>query len=283
MKTIPAAFQAHLDSGAAFLATLWKVTRVDGVIHRYTDHDQPLTVGGFVYESVAGYTRSAITSSADMAVDSLELQSIHQDATLSETDLRAHKYQGAEVLISLCVYTDLSIPPVDVRIGWLGQTTLGDKTYSLELRGLTDRLQQTIGRVYGRDCDADLGDSRCGVDLTLPEHNATGTVATVVSDSKFTDPARTETKWTAGTLTWTSGDNNGVRMEVKKADGAGNIELWQPMPKPIAVDDTYEIQAGCQKRRLEDCVAIYNNAPNFRGFDTTPGTDYLTGQYPDAQ
>lgn len=283
MKTLSGAFQSHLDGGSAFLATLWRVTRVDGVIHRYTDHDNPLTVGGFVYESVAGYTRSAITSSADMAVDSLELKSVHQDATIAEDDLRANKYQGAEVLISLCVYTDLTITPVDLRIGWLGQITLADKEYTIELRGLSDRLQQTIGRLYGRDCDADLGDARCGVDLTLPIHNATGTAATVVSDNEFTDPARTETKWTAGKLTWTSGNNAGVSIEIKKADGAGTITLWQPMPKPIVIGDAYAIKAGCQKRRLEDCVALYNNAVNYRGFDTTPGNDYLTSQFPDQQ
>lgn len=282
MKTIAAALQALLDTGVTTLATLWKVTRTDAVIAYFTDHDVDLIVGGNTYLAVSGYTRTAIASSADLAVDNLDLTSIQDDTTVSEGDLRSNKYQGAEVLISLCNYADVSVAPTILRRGWLGHTKINDNKYTLELRGLSDRLQQTIGRVYGRDCDADFGDARCGIDATAGAHNATGTVGTVTSDSVFYDAARIETKWTAGKLTWTSGNNNGVSIEVKTADGAGNITLWQSMPKAIVVGDTYSIRAGCQKRRIEDCVTLYANAVNFRGFDTIPGTDYLMN-YPDAQ
>lgn len=280
MKTIPAGLQALLDSGVVTLATIWTVTRTDGIVIGFTDHDVDLVIGGVTYQSATGYTRTAIQSTANFAVDNLELDGLIVASAVSEDDLRGNKYQGAEVTVSVCDYTDPD--PVLLRRGWIGQITIRDGVYSAELRGLSDRLQQTIGRVYGRDCDADLGDARCGIDLGLPEHNATGTVGTVTSDSIFHDAARTEIKWTAGKLTWTSGNNNGVSIEVKKADGAGNIELWQAMPKPIAEGDAYAIQAGCQKRRVQDCIALYDNAINFRGFDTIPGTDYLAN-YPDAK
>lgn len=280
MKTIPAGLQTLLDNGVVTLATIWKVTRTDATVIGFTDHDVDLVIGGVTYQSATGYTRTAIQSTGDLAVDNLELDGLIAASAVNEDDLRGNKYQGAEVTVSVCDYTNPD--PVLLRRGWIGQITIRDGVYSAELRGLSDRLQQTIGRVYGRDCDATFGDSRCGVDATAPAHNATGTVGTVTSDSIFYDAARTETKWTAGKLTWTSGNNNGVSIEVKKADGAGNIELWQAMPKPIVAGDTYTIRAGCQKRRILDCIAMYNNAINFRGFDTIPGTDYLTN-YPDAK
>ena len=283
MKTIPAGLQAHLDTDTAFLATLWKLTRVDATVLGFTDHDTDLTVSAVTYTAATGYMRTAVKSSADMSADSLDLQGLLDDGAISEDDLRAGKYQGAELLVSLCNYTNLADGVVVLRRGWIGQITITDAGYEAELRGLSDRLQQTIGRVYGRDCDADLGDERCGIDLTLPVWNATGTVATVIDDATFTDPARTETKWIAGKLTWTTGDNAGASMEVKNADGVSEIELWQPMAKPIVIGDTYAIKAGCQKRRLEDCVAIFANAVNFRGFDTIPGVDYVTGNYPDQE
>lgn len=282
MKTIPAALQTLLDNGVVTLATLWKITRVDSTVMGFTDHDVDITISAVTYQSATGYTRTSIQSTSNLAVDNLELDGLISASAVTEDDLRGNKYQGAEVTVSVCDYANLSTTPVMLRRGWIGAITIKDGVYVAELRGLSDRLQQTIGRVYGRDCDADLGDARCGINLSLPAHNETGTVGTVTSDSAFYDAARTETKWTAGKLTWTSGDNNGVSVEVKKADGAGNIELWLAMPKAISIGDTYAIQAGCQKRRVEDCIALYNNAINFRGFDTIPGTDYLAN-YPNAQ
>lgn len=282
MKTIPAALQTLLDNGVVTLATLWKVTRVDATVIGFTDHDADITISAVTYQSASGYTRTAIQSTSNLAVDNLELDGLISATAVTEDDLRGNKYQGAEVTVSVCDYENLSTTPVVLRRGWIGAITIKDGVYVAELRGLSDRLQQTIGRVYGRDCDADFGDARCGIDATAGAHNATGTVGTVTSDSAFYDAARTETKWVAGKLTWTSGNNNGVSIEVKKADGAGNIELWQAMPKAITAGDTYAIRAGCQKRRVEDCITLYDNAINFRGFDTIPGTDYLTN-YPDAQ
>lgn len=282
MKTLPGALQTLLDSGTLTLATLWKITRVDATVIGFTDHDADLVVSAVTYQSATGYTRTAIQSTANLAVDNLELDGLISASEVTEDDLRGNKYQGAEVTVSVCDYTNLATAPVLLRRGWIGQITLKDGMYVAELRGLSDRLQQTIGRVYGRDCDADFGDVRCGIDATAGAHNATGTVGTVTSDSIFYDAARTEIKWTAGKLTWTSGNNNGVSIEVKKADGAGNITLWQAMPKAITIGDTYTIRAGCQKRRIEDCVTLYANAANYRGFDTIPGIDYLTN-YPDAQ
>lgn len=282
MKTIPAALQTLLDSGVVTLATIWKVTRTDATVIGFTDHDADLTIDAVTYQSATGYTRTAIQSTANFSVDNLELDGLIAASAVNEDDLRGHKYQGAEVTVSVCDYANLSTAPVLLRRGWIGKISINDGVYSAELRGLSDRLQQTIGRVYARDCDADFGDARCGIDATAGAHNATGTVGTVTSDSVFYDAARTETKWTAGKLTWTSGNNNGVSIEVKKADGAGNIELWQAMPKAITAGDTYTIRAGCQKRRVEDCITLYNNAVNFRGFDTIPGVDYLAN-YPNAQ
>lgn len=280
MKVIPGALQTLLDSGSATLATIWKVTRTDGTVIGFTDHDTDLVISAVTYQSATGYTRTAIQSTSDLSVDNVELDGLIAASAVSEDDLRGNKYQGAEVRVSVCDYTNPT--PVLLRRGWIGKIPVRDGIYVAEMRGISDRLQQTIGRVYGRECDADFGDARCGIDATAGAHNATGTVGTVTSDGEFYDAARTETKWIAGKLTWTSGDNDGVSIEVKGADGAGNIELWMAMPKPIAIGDTYAIRAGCQKRRVEDCITLYNNAVNFRGFDTIPGTDYLMN-YPDAQ
>ena len=348
MKTIPSAFQTHLDTGQTTLATLWKITRTDSTVLGFTDHDSDLVVDSVTYQAATGYTRTALQSTADLAVDNLDLEGLISSGAVTEDDLRAGKYQGAEVLISLVNYSDIAAGTVILRRGWIGQITLREGVYVAELRGLTDKLQQTIGRVFGRDCDADLGDTRCGVRLdppawqastaytvratgdaktgsvikpttangrhfkcttagtsgaTEPTWNTTiggtttdggvtwtaiqaltlnGTVNSVVDTHTLNDPARTEQIWAGGLLTWLTGDNAGVAQEIKTADASGNIAVWEEPPKAMQVGDTFTLQAGCHKRRVEDCVTIYDNAYNFRGYDVIPGTDYITGSYPDA-
>jgi hypothetical protein len=62
--------------------------------------------------------------------------------------------------------------------------------FTAELRGMTQKLQQSVGRVYAPACDADLGDTRCGV--TLASFTVTGAVTTATSARVFTDTARVE-------------------------------------------------------------------------------------------
>lgn len=77
-----------------------------------------------------------------------------------------------------------------------------------------------------------------------------------------------------GLMTFTSGLNAGLSMEVKRYI-TGIIELQLPMPYPVAEGDTYSLVAGCGKRFNEDCKARYNNVVNFRGEPHIPGADQL--------
>jgi hypothetical protein len=73
-----------------------------------------------------------------------------------------------------------------------------------------------------------------------------------------------------GKITFTSGNNNDLSMEVKES-APGIIVLQLPLPRPVLTADSYEIVAGCTKRFKEDCVAKYNNGLNFRGHPSIPG------------
>jgi uncharacterized phage protein (TIGR02218 family) len=129
---------------------------------------------------------------------------------------------------------------------------------------------RTIIRLTAKDCAADLGDAQCGIDLesiTIP-----GTVDSVTGNRVIFDAVRTETdEWfTAGKLTFTSGLNEGLSMEVKQSV-AGQITLHEKMPFAIAAGDTYTIYKGCTKRFAEDCLHKFGNTINFRGFPHLPG------------
>jgi hypothetical protein len=56
MLTIPSALQARLDSGVTTLARCWLITRNDGVIQGFTDHDEDIVVNGVICRAGAGLT-----------------------------------------------------------------------------------------------------------------------------------------------------------------------------------------------------------------------------------
>ncbi|MBX6323306.1 MAG: DUF2163 domain-containing protein, partial [Rhodospirillaceae bacterium] len=89
MRSIPAPLAAHLTQEVTTLATCWRIARRDGTVLGFTDHDQDLVVDGLTYLASAGYDRSAIASSAGLAVDNLEIQGIIDHDLIREQDLRA--------------------------------------------------------------------------------------------------------------------------------------------------------------------------------------------------
>ena len=150
-----------------------------------------------------------------------------------------------------------------------------------ELRGMAQKLQMTVGEVYAPDCSADLGDARCGADLTTLEES--GTVDTVTSATAFETTLAQASGWyDGGELTWTSGANAGQTVAVRSWDaGTSTLSLFLPALYAIQIGDTFTIRPGCDKT-FATCKAQFDNAINFRGFPHVPGSDQVL-RYPDAQ
>ena len=99
MKTLPDGMQAHLDGGATTLCWCWRLTRDDGVVQGFTDHDRDLSFDGVTYEAVSGFSASQIESGLGLAVDNLTLSGALSSATLNEADLAAGMYDNAAIHI----------------------------------------------------------------------------------------------------------------------------------------------------------------------------------------
>jgi uncharacterized phage protein (TIGR02218 family) len=155
--------------------------------------------------------------------------------------------------------------------------------FTAELQGLSQRLAEDTGRLYTATCSADLGDGRCGVDLTSATWRGSGTVTVMTATSAFNASGLDDFAdgwFTAGKLTFTSGANAGLAVEVKlhRVAAAVTLELWQAMPQPIAAGDSFIVTAGCDKR-FATCHDRFNNIVNFRGFPHIPGNDFVV-RYP---
>lgn len=277
MRSIPPALQARLNSGVTTLAQVWKLTRRDGVIAGFTDHDCDLVIGGVTYRAGTGLAASEATSRFDLSVDGGDIAGALDDDILTDADLAAGRYDAAQVETWLVDWSDTSLRVLTAR-GTLGEVKREGSAFIAELRGLAALLSQESGRLYTARCSADLGDGKCRINLA--GWQGTGAVEALEGVSMFSASglgAFADDLFTAGRLTWTSGGNAGLAMEVKQhrvTPGHVRLSLWQAMAEPIAIGDAFTVTAGCDKT-LATCRDRFGNVDNFRGFPDIPGNDFV--------
>ncbi len=279
MKSLPTGLQAHLDSGTTTLAWCWKITRSDGAVFGFTDHDLALTFAGTLFEPESGFVPSEIRAAQDFSVDAQDVEGALSSERITETDILDGRWDNAEVEVWRVNWASTD-QRVLMRRGNLGDIRRGRTSFVAEVRSLAHWLNQTVGRTYQFSCDADLGDTRCGVNLSSPLWSTTGTVATLSGSRGFTaaalDSFATDT-FTLGVVSWTTGANAGRRAEIANfADGA--IMIFEAPVRPIAVGDTFQAMAGCDKQ-FGTCSAKFGNGMNFRGFPHMPGEEAVL-RYP---
>jgi uncharacterized phage protein (TIGR02218 family) len=285
VRQLDANFQAHLDTGVTTLAWCWRVTRNDGVRLGFTDHDRDITFDGTDFEASSGLTTTEMHSEIGLTVANLEVSGALRSDRLSGEDLAAGMYDNAKIEVFRVNWT-LPEQRVLLRQGTIGEVKRGVTAFAAEVRGLADAMQQDRGRVYQYSCDADLGDSRCGVALAAAAYTGAGAVAALIDPRSFavTGLDGYAAGWFGrGLLTWTAGANTGRAIEVKRhwRGPAGNsIEVWLDMAGPVAAGDTFSVSAGCDKQ-FTTCRTKFSNGVNFRGCPYIPGNDFITS-YPNS-
>lgn len=273
MKTISPALQTHLNGETTTLATCWKLTRRDGVVMGFTDHDADLQVEGVTYLAQSGFTPSAVVASSGLNVDNLDVQGMLESEGIAGEDVMAGRYDFAEIKVFQVNYQEPEAGRIMLRRGWLGEISLKNGQFVAELRGLTQKLSQQLGNLYSPACRAQLGDAQCKVAMGGYTHS--GTIGSVTSNAVFRDPARGEENgyFANGKITFTGGANAGLAMEVKEFID-GQFVLALPMPYAVEPGDAYSVEAGCDKN-FSTCAARFGNAVNFRGEPHVPGIDRM--------
>jgi hypothetical protein len=279
------------------LAACWSITRTDGVTQRFTTHDRAIVYGGFSYSPANSYSPGDIETQVDGSPNQMEVLGITSD-DITEANLLLGVYEHAYVEIFVVDYTDLTIPRTVLQTGWMGQVTSRQESFSADLRGLNSRLSQSTGEVYTPECRWKFGDSRCTVNtaaLTVSDtvdsvpglsadalsRPATGgselqnaVRSTIVNpNDEFICFSRPEADgyFDFGVVTWTSGPNTGISMEVIRFSG-GSFKLMEGLPFQIQIGDAFTVYPGCNLTSAT-CKAKFNNLANFGGFPFIPGTD----------
>lgn len=275
MRNLSAELASHLKSEVTTLSTCWKITRQDKVTLGFTDCDCSLVIDNLTYDSIAGFTPTNVESSSNMAVDNLDVAGQLAPSKITATDLLAGKYDSAEIEVFLVNYLEPNKGKLIQKRGILGEVTICKHAFHAEIRGLSQFLAQTMCEEYLPHCRANLGDNRCKFNLQQPRFTVAGKVGNIIDQQTFMAiGVNLPSGWfTGGYVTWHSGQNKGLKMEVKDFT-AGKVTLVLPMAFTMTVGDEFSIVAGCDKSS-KTCIEKFGNIINFRGEPDLPGMDSL--------
>lgn len=269
----------HLATGITTVSRCWAVTRADGERYGFTDHDGNLVFDGLTFRADTGLSAKALSQATGLSVDNTEAMGALRDDALSEADIEAGRFDGAEVVSWLVNWRDVSQRRVLFR-GSIGEMRRMNGAFHAELRGLTEMLNRPTGRVYQGPCSAVLGDSMCQLDLSDPLYVHEGTLIAAEDNRTLTLSTLSafEDGWfQRGSLTVLTGAAAGLSGSIKRDRSTTTgraFDLWQALGAVVAIGDTVRITAGCDKR-FGTCRAKFANAVNFQGFPDIPEEDWM--------
>ncbi|HEV7325328.1 MAG TPA: DUF2163 domain-containing protein [Bosea sp. (in: a-proteobacteria)] len=275
MRTLSSELAAHVAGDATTLCRCWSLSRRDGAVLGFTDHDRDLSFGGVLFRADAGLEAAEASSELGFAISGGEVLGALAATGLSEIDLSRGLYDDARVALWLVNWADPGQRTL-LETGFVGEVKRSDGNFTAEVRGLGKAFDEERGRLYMASCSADLGDARCGVTPGLSPATVTATDGRLA----IVAPALSgysDGYLTGGRLVFTTGGNAGFITEIRnhRVDGATvALLLWQAAPQPIAPGDAFTAQAGCDKR-FATCLGKFGNGVNFRGFPHLPGNDFI--------
>ena len=229
-----------------------------------------------VYKALTGMSATAVASNSNYSVDNLDTMGYLEDDRITESDIKAGRYDYADVLIAELNWQDLPYSTAKLNIkrtGKLGQISIDNGKFVAEIRGLAQYLQNQVGELYQVTCRAYFGDARCKIDTT--DYTFPGTVEDVSNNriilcSTIGKPA---SYFKNGIIKFTSGLSKDLKFEVKDNTDK-TIEFQLPANYVIEKGDTFEVTAGCDKS-IGTCANTFKNALNFRGEPHIPNTSKI--------
>ena len=269
MRNIPTALQTELSSGTPRIARLVKITLKSNVVYGFTDHDKTLVVGGVTYVPAPGLSAFKLNSTSDTQVSNQQLGSSW--VTVPDEDLLGGKFDDARVEAFWCSWANVGAGTVKTFDGRIGELTWTENGFIADIVSFMRRLEKNIGHTYTPTCRHRLfgqsGSGACFVSASA--FTFSGTIASVTLPKwKFVIAGAAAGKsagfYSNGSITFTSGLNNGLSATVKNQTG-DTIELFLPTAFVVAPGASFTIQAGCDKT-LETCKTKFNNVVNFGGY-----------------
>jgi len=274
MRPVSPEFNSNIAQNLTQLCRLWSITRKDGEVFRFTDHDKDIPFNGDIYQSNNSFEATAVQSAINSAGSDLDVTVLLNPDTISYQDVMRGLFDEAPVTLQIIQYTDTAAGVLDLFKGNVSTTQLPNTQIGImSLVGGVSRVNRVLTERYSPQCRAIFGDDRCKVNLApytvAFAVSASGTTQTFTAAALASEAANL---YTLGTVTWLTGRNKGTSSRVA-GNAAGLVQLLFRPPYQMEPGDTGTITRGCP-RTIAACKG-YNNIANYRGEPYVPGDDGL--------
>lgn len=221
-----------------------------------------------------GISRSAVKSNSKGEIERINYQLDNVNKNLGSLAAK-YNFRNKRIVTRL-IFRDHLSSYLDAKVifdGYIQSIAFEQKKMTATCVPIIGSLNFETGWPYQIQCNAFFGNSYCGINKELAANKVTGSV-TAVSGVLVTDTVnliQADDYWNFGTITFTSGLNNGLSRKIVNFDSASKtLTLDFALDYTIVVGDTFVVYRGCDKT-LSMCTA-YSNTDNYRGFHTIPLT-----------
>lgn len=148
-------------SDVTTVCSLWRLSLRNGTAIGLTDHDAVLEIDGVTYAPRYGAESSVVETQAGLAADSATVRTLLDLPGLSPDAIRNGVLDGAR--LSQFRHDWKSGETTLLSQGRIGDISQRGDVFEAEWLGLASLLDRSTGRVFSRQCDAQFGDARCGL------------------------------------------------------------------------------------------------------------------------
>jgi len=230
-------------------------------------------------------SKAKMHSAIGLQVDTLVFDVIPASAQINGanflTAVREGVFDGANLLYvgvywPIGAYANPVIPTGTVKkfLGRVASVGISRNLATFTINSYLELLNQNMPiNLYQGSCVNTLYDTSC----TLLKSNFL-TTSSAITGSTVNNVLATLSQasgyFSLGTITFTSGVNNGVTRTIKQhtAGTPATINVIAPLPSAPANGDTFSIYPGCDKNE-STCATKFSNLPNFRGFPWIPSQE----------
>lgn len=288
-ETSGGALVALLNSGQPLnKADLYTLTLPTGVVLRWSGSDSPLAGNGQIWNLGPGIMRNGVGWKVGAEVDQLSL-TLYTDASRPVAIggvpllayIRAGGLRGARLQLDRAFWGVGATAPVGALLWFSGRiadvSRLDRHQAQLSVVSDLEALTTMVPRaVYQAPCLNTLFDAKCGLSRAALAASGAATSATDAALRQFsTNLAQAAGYFDLGTITFSSGANNGLSRTIRTHSAGGSITLLAPLPAPVAIGDTFSVVPGCDGLQ-STCSGKFGNLVRFRGQPYIPQPETVT-------
>lgn len=269
----------------AYSCDLYTITLLSGAVLRWTNSDRDVPYGGNTFVAGPGLDRTKVRMELGLQADDM-LVTVWPRATdtAGGVSLRKALARGDFDSASIRLDRGFAALPSDPLIGIVPRHFVGrisvvqsisGGAYEMTCKSPMELLDAPFPRnVYQPQCLNTLYDSVC--QIARSTYRGTGTVTGAIDGARmsFGSSSTELAGWfNGGSLRFLTGANAGLSMPVKRYEQSSGV-YWFPAawPNAIAVGDTFENWAGCDKT-LATCTNKFGNTAHFRGQPFIPAPE----------